>query len=127
RRVVAGPGWSGAGAMRHARMCLPLCVMLLAPAADAQNVFTLNGTDGTSTVSVGSNHLIDLVNQGVTSSGQFGTLNQNASQTLSLNYGGVPNAITIDKNASNTQATLTFGPTGTSRTFNGTDANDLRR
>lgn len=102
-------------------------LLLLAPAAARAQLFSLTGTDGTNTVNVGSNHLIDLLDEGINSSGQFATLNPSASQSLSLNYGGVANAITIDKNASNTQATLHFGPTGVTRVFNGTDAADLQR
>jgi hypothetical protein len=50
----------------------------------------------------------------------------NSAATFNLNYAGVANAITINKNASNTQATLTFGPTGQSRTFVGVNAADLQ-
>lgn len=105
-----------------AAMCL-----LLPLSVRANDIFSIRGTDGTNTVSVGSNSLVDLVNSAVNSTGQFGTLNAGAAQNFSLNYGGVENAIVINKNATNTQATLTFGPTGVTRTFNGTDAADLQR
>lgn len=109
-----------AASLAAASLLLPVCVR-------ADDIFTIRGSDGTNTISVGSNHLIDLVDSAVNSTGQFSSLNTGAAQNFSLNYGGVENAITISKNAGNTQATLTFGPTGVTRTFNGTDAADLQR
>lgn len=113
--------------MRRLAASLIAASLFLPLAAHAGDLFSITGSDGTNTVSVGSSSMIDLVNSAVNSTGAFSTLNPNAAQNLSLNYGGVQNAITINKNSTNTSATLTFGPTGVVRTFTGTDAADLQR
>lgn len=112
--------------MTYRRSVLALLLLSATPAA-AQSLFSITATGGGNTpVTVGSSHLIDLVDQAVNTQGQFSGF-QGADTTFSLNYGGVANAVTITKNASNTQATLTFGPTGVTRTFNGVDQADLER
>jgi len=113
--------------MRRLTAALIAASLFFPLAAHADNIFSITASDGTSTVTAGSNSLIDLVNSSVNSTGAFSSLNPGAAQNVSLNYGGVQNAISISKNAGGTSATLTFGPTGVTRTFTGADANDLQR
>jgi hypothetical protein len=91
----------------------------------AGDLFVISGTsNGTPITPVGGSNLIDLVNAAVNNKGQFASL-ANTNASLSLSYGGVPNAITIDKNPANTFATLTFinkNGTRTTRTFDTTAA-----
>jgi hypothetical protein len=73
---------------------------------------------------VGADNMIDLVNSAVNNQGQFASL-ANTNASLSLSYGGIANAITVDKNPANTFATLTFvnkDGTRTTRTFDTTAA-----
>ncbi len=113
--------------MKMFRTCAVAAILLLAGGARADNPFSIQGSDGANTITVGSSNLIDLVNSAINSTAQFGALNPNAPQNFALNYGGVANAITISKNATNTSATLTFGPTGVTRTFTGANAADLQK
>lgn len=92
-----------------------------------QDLFSVTATGGSqSPVSVGSSSMIDLLDDAVNTQGQFAPF-AGEDTTFALRYGNVQNAITVTKNASNTQATLTFGPTGITRTFTGTDQADLER
>ncbi len=97
----------------------------LASPALAQNLFVVTATGNGNTVTVGADNIIDLVDSAVNTQDQFAQF-QSVDTTFALNYGGIADAITITKNSGNTQATLTFGPTGTSRTFNGTSQDDLQ-
>src|ERR1043165_7558518 len=110
----------------RAAVCVVACT-LFCGVARGQTLFSITATGGANApVTVGSSHLIDLVDQAVNNQGQFAPF-AGTDTTLSLNYGGVANAITVTENAAGTQATLHFGPTGVTRTFTGTDRADLER
>ncbi len=100
-------------------------VLALSTGARAQSLFSVTATGGAQTpVTVGSSSLIDLLDDAVNTQGQFSPF-ATEDTTYSLRYGNVNNAITVTKNSSNTQATLTFGPTGVTRTFTGVNQQDL--
>jgi len=111
--------WSGC-----ALLCGGLALVGLAQTAQAQNLFVITASGNGNTVTVGADSILDLVDNAVNTQGDFAQF-QNVNTTFALNYGGIADAITITKNSGNTQATLTFGPTGTSRTFTGTSQDDL--
>jgi hypothetical protein len=97
----------------HARR-LPRALVLAAglsaigPAAHAQNLFVIGGTsNGAPIEPVGADNLIDLVTEAVNNEDRFSGL-VDTEASLSLNYGGIVDAIKIDKNAANTFATLSF-------------------
>lgn len=104
---------------------LAAAAILLPSAALADDLFVISGTsNGTAITPVGASNLVDLVNAAVNNQGQFAAL-ANTNASLSLSYGGVANAITVDKNPANTFATLTFlnkDGTRTTRTFDTTAA-----
>jgi hypothetical protein len=102
-----------------------LALTAAATPALAQNLFVVTATGNGNTVTVGADNIINLVDQAVNTQDQFAQF-QNVNTTFALNYGGISDAITITKNSGNTQATLTFGPTGTTRTFTGTSQDDLQ-
>lgn len=107
--------WVGAGLMVMGGLASP---------ALAQNLFVVTATGNGNTVTVGGDSIIDLVDSAVNTHDQFAQF-QDVNATFALNYGGIADAITITKNSGNTQASLTFGPTGTTRTFTGTSQDDL--
>ncbi len=105
-------------------LVLALAAVHGAPAL-AQNLFIITATGGgNAPVTVGADSIIDLVDQAINTQGAFAPF-ENSDASFALNYGGVANAITVTKNAANTGATLTFGPTGVTRTFSGTSQQDL--
>jgi hypothetical protein len=92
----------------------------------AQDFFTMtaNGSGGTS-VTDSSGNIINLTNNLITFNDNFFPLaGQNV--TASLNWGGVPNAVILTENITQTQATISFPTTGFERTFVGTDAANLQ-
>jgi hypothetical protein len=109
----------------------PLCPAIVfasfigipAGTAAADDLFVISGTsNGTPITPVGASNLIDLVNSAVNNQGQFTSL-ANTTAALSLNYGGIANAISVDKNPTNTFGTLTFvnkDGSRTTRTFDTT-------
>ncbi|MBX3376386.1 MAG: hypothetical protein KF678_05220 [Phycisphaeraceae bacterium] len=104
-----------------------LSVLAAASLASAQSLFGVTATGGSQTpVTVGGSSLIDLVDDAVNTRGSFAPFS-GEDTSFSLRYGNVNNAITITKNAANTEATLTFGPTGVTRTFTGVSQADLER
>lgn len=98
-------------------------LMLAAGAAHAQNLFVISGTsNGNPFAPVGADNLVDLVTNAVNNEGAFAGL-ANTTAVLNVNYGGIANAISVEKNAANDFATLSFinaDGTRTTRTF---DAN----
>jgi hypothetical protein len=102
---------------------LAAAAILFPSAAFATDLFVISGTsNGTPITPVGANNLIDLVNSAVNNQGEFAAL-ANTNASLSLSYGGIANAISIDKNPANTFATLSFinkDGSRTTRTFDTT-------
>lgn len=100
-----------------------LGLALLSGTACAQNLFVISGTsNGNAFTPVGGDNLVDLVTDAVNNDGQFAAL-ANTNAVISVNYGGVADAINVQKNAANDFATLSFinaDGTRTTRTF---DAN----
>ncbi len=109
--------------MRRAWNAGVAVVVMAAGAAGGQNLFVITGTsNGSAITPVGADNIIDLVSDAMNNANQFTGL-ANTTASLSLSYAGVANAITVDKNASNSFATLTFlNPDGTrtTRTFDAT-------
>lgn len=112
-----------------ARMMILCCIAasFAGAAARGQSLFSVTATGGAqSPVTVGSSSMIDLLESAINTTGQFAPFaGENAN--FALRYGNVDNAITVTKNSANTQATLTFGPTGITRTFNGVNQADLEQ
>ncbi len=107
------------------RHIIYLAALTAAAPAFAQSLFVITATGGgNSPVTVGGDSIIDLVDNAINTRGAFAPF-QNATSTFSLNYGGVADAITVVKASTNTSATLTFGPTGITRIFSGTNQDDL--
>ncbi len=83
-------------------------------------------TSGTPvSVQVGGSSLIDLSRNLIDQQSEFAALAGHDFQA-SLDYGGVKNAIVFQSNAGSTNVTLTFPSTGFSRTFTGTDSDDVK-
>jgi hypothetical protein len=104
-------------------LAVGLSLLTIVGTAHAQNLFVISGTSNSVPITpVGADSLIDLVSDAVNNEGQFtGLANTNA--VLYVNYGGVADALAVEKNAANDFATLRFiNPDGTTttRTF---DAN----
>lgn len=97
--------------------------LALTPLATADDLFVIDATGGGNTVRLGSSSLIDLVDDAINTRNQFAPF-ENTDATFRLRYGNVADAITVSKNAGNTQATLRL-ITGFERTFTGANQNDL--
>jgi hypothetical protein len=106
---------------------LGAAAVLACSSAHAQSLFSITATGGAqSPVTVGSSNLLDLMESAIETTGQFAPF-AGENTTFAVSYGNVQNALTITKNSTNTQATLTFGPTGVTRTFNGVNQADLEQ
>lgn len=92
----------------------------------AQNIFQITATaSGVSTVNVGGNSIITLVDNAVNTRDQFAPF-ASADATFNLNWGGVANAVTVTKNASNTGGTLRFNASNSPTfVFNAANQDDL--
>lgn len=107
-----------------------LCLVAAAGTAAAQSLFRIQlsevGNAG-NMESIAGSSIIDLVQTAINTDtaqvARFGSLDT----AISVDYAGIPNAITLSKNAANTQATLQFniGDRQTLRTFTGTSQDDL--
>ena len=93
--------------------------------AAADDLFTFTATgNGTNTITVDGSDLPDLTEALIETADEFSGLSgQNVEGVL--DYAGVANAARVSVNAAGTTATLEFPITGFSRTFVGTDADDL--
>ena len=92
------------------------------------NLFTIaaQATSGPPrTVAVSSSDLPDLVTKLIKGQDQFAALH-GQSVSATLQYAGIPSAITFDKNANNTSATVRIPSIGLTKTFNAKDANGLK-
>lgn len=91
-----------------------LLAALLSSSASVQagDLFTITASDSpvTTTVTVGANSVVDLIENAVNRSGAFAPLGGGAV-TGSLNYGGVANAITYTSTGTG-QSTITIPSTG---------------
>ncbi len=106
---------------------LALAAMWLVPAwALAGDLLVLDVQSSTSQVSVSGPHLIDLVDTLINSKDQF-TQFQNQVFTSSLTYAGVPNAVQFTRNTNaGDSVTLAIPITGFTRTFSGTNEDDVQ-
>ena len=100
------------------------CMTSAAACARADDLFVITATGASPTASASNSAMLDLVSDAVKTRDQFAGF-QNIAATFALSYAGVPNAIIITKNAANTQATVTLGPTGVTRVFNGANQQEL--
>ena len=93
--------------------------------AGAENLFSTTATNGGATVTSTGDNLLDLLEDAVETQGAFNSLN-GTNFTAVTRYADVANAIRINVNAAETQATLEFPGTGFTRVFTGSDADDLQ-
>jgi len=101
-------------------------VLTLASQGRADDFFNITaiGSGGTTAESSGGN-IIHLTDNLISLNSSFATLvGQNVNSSLS--WGGVPDAILLSENASQTSATIYFPTTGFSKTFTGANASDLQ-
>ena len=93
--------------------------------APAQELFSITATgNGVNTVSATGSNVLDLSESAIETFDAFSSLDgQNVVATL--DYAGVPNTARFTINAAETNATLEFPNIGFSRTFIGSDADDL--
>ncbi|HLL90446.1 MAG TPA: hypothetical protein VK324_14195, partial [Tepidisphaeraceae bacterium] len=93
------------------------------PAADELFGVTAVGTNG-ETVRVTGSSLVDLVEDLVESEDQFRQL-EDAGFTGNLTYAGIRNAVQVSRNAEKTRATLRVPSIGLTKTFTGTNEDEL--
>lgn len=104
------------------------CLLVGVGAARAGDLFTVNAqtTSGTPTsLTVSGKNLSDLVTNLVQGQNQFASLSGQNS-TATLDYAGIKNAITINKNAANTAATVSIPSIGLTKSFTAANADDLK-
>ncbi len=99
-------------------------IVSLAATAAADDLFSLTATNGGTTITATDSDVVDLLEDGIETQGAFNSLSGTAVSG-NLTYGGVANAIAFTINATETSATLSFPLTGFSRTFTGSDADDI--
>src|ERR1043166_947824 len=97
---------------------LSACVLCAAGVARADDLFSITATGGSPAVTATNSKVLDLISDAINTRGSFSGF-QGLDTSFALSYAGVANAVTITKNAANTQATVTLGPTGVTRTFTG--------
>ena len=110
----------------HLLACGISTTLLLSTAdVDAQDLFSITATgNGVNTITATGSSVIDLSESAIETFDEFSSLSgQNVVATL--NYAGAANTARFSINASETQAVLEFPNIGFSRTFTGTDADDL--
>jgi len=95
----------------------------IAPAA-AEDLFSVTASGGGTTVTATDSNLLDLIGDAIETRGAFNPL-VNTGFTAVARYADVQNAIRVTLNNAETEATLQFPGTGFSRTFVGSDADDL--
>ena len=97
------------------------------PALGQEDPFSLTAqtTTGTpQTITESGSSVIDLVQNLIETQDQFAGF-QGQAFTASLDYGGVPDAIQFSRNAAGTSATVTIPSTGFSRTFTGSNEQEV--
>jgi hypothetical protein len=104
---------------------LALTAATTAHADDYMNIGAQSTSGAPVSVQVGGSSLIDLSRNLIDQKSDFMSLQGHDFQAA-LNYGGVKNAIVFRSNAGATNVTLTFPSTGFSRTFTGTDSDDVK-
>ena len=110
------------------RFAALLVLLVTNPAAFAQDLFNVSAqtTSGTpQTVNVAGSNLTDLVSQLIRNQDQFSTL-QNRDISASLRYANISNAITIQKNATSTSASVIIPSIGLNKTFVAANSDDLK-
>lgn len=97
----------------------------LALPAVSDDLFTVTTVgNGTNTVVVSGSDVVELTESAIETSDGFASLG-GQSLAITIDYLGVVGAANLSVNAAGTSATLTLNPTGFTRTFTGTDADDL--
>jgi hypothetical protein len=91
--------------------------------AQARDLFTVTATGGAPTVTVGGNEVLGLIYDAINAQNQFSAFNGN-NLNGSLNYAGVPNAISFNVNAAGTSAFLNIPSIGFSQSFTGANRSD---
>lgn len=104
------------------------CAMLVGvqQQSQARDLFTITATGGAPTVTVGSNSVLDLINDAVNAQGHFSAFN-GVPMNNSLNYAGVANAISLNVNAAGTSAFLNIPSIGYTRSFSGANRSDTEQ
>jgi len=91
--------------------------------SQARDLFTVTATGGAPTVTVGSNEVLGLIYDAINAQNQFSAFNGN-NLNGSLNYAGVPNAISFNVNAAGTSAFLSIPSIGFTQSFTGANRSD---
>lgn len=92
----------------------------------ARDLFTITASGGAPTITVGSNSVLDLIQNAVNAQGQFSSFN-GVAMNNSLNYAGVANAISLNVNNTGTSAFLNIPSIGYTRSFNGANRSDTEQ
>jgi hypothetical protein len=114
------------GIVTNALACLLLGLGSAAFAADLFSITaqTTSGTPEQSTV--GGQSVIDLADQLINNKEQFAVF-ENRDFAATLTYAGIEDAVRFSGNAAGTEVTLAIPSTGFSKTFTGTDRDDLEQ
>jgi hypothetical protein len=104
---------------------LALTTAATARAADYIDLGAQSTSGSPVSVQADGSSLVDLARNLIDRQSDFAPLAGHDFQAA-LNYGGVKNAILFQSNAGATNVTLTFPSTGFSRTFTGTDSDDVK-
>ncbi|HSZ59437.1 MAG TPA: hypothetical protein VK797_27585 [Tepidisphaeraceae bacterium] len=106
------------------RLLTVLFIAVASPVALAGNFLTLTASTTSGppmTVTASGSDLTSLLQNAISQKQQFAAL-AGKDLTATLNYGGVPRAIVLTRNAAGTSATLSIPSTGFSKTFTGPNA-----
>ena len=96
----------------------------LAASLQATDLFEITVQSPTASVTSSDSSLLNLLDRAINSEGEFAIFTGTARATT-LRYAGIPDALRVTLNASETSALLEIPITGFSRTFSGTDSDDL--
>jgi len=95
----------------------------LAASLQATDLFEITVQSPTASVTSSDSSLLNLLDRAINSEGEFAIFTGTARATTLRS--GIPNALRVTLNASETSALLEIPITGFSRTFSGTDSDDL--
>jgi hypothetical protein len=110
--------------MKRTALTLALPFLVLLARLPAQEPFSLSGSSNTTRVTAGGSSFPDLFESGLRAEGRFRVLD-GQSALYTLRYADVENAMNFSINGAGTEAEFVIPITGFSRTFTGTDREDL--
>jgi len=110
--------------LRLTLVCLALPLVTLPPGLLARDPFSLSGEGTTSSAIAGGSSFPDILESGIRAESQFRSLDGQAA-LYTLRYADVDNALNFQINAAGTEAEFVIPITGFSRTFSGSNRDDL--